>query len=65
LTNIKSPKCSKKFEKEKSEPWGYEAYEYMRKNFIGKNVKVKIDEMKNIKSKEDKEILVTNASISY
>lgn len=35
LTNIKAPKISKKLEKEKSEEWGYEAFEYMRKNFIG------------------------------
>lgn len=38
LTNVKAPKCSKTFEKEKSDPWGYEAFEFMRKNFIGKTV---------------------------
>lgn len=36
----------------------------MRKNFIGKNVKVKIDEIKSFKNKEDKDIEITNASIS-
>lgn len=56
MTNIRAPKCSKTFEKEKSEPWGYEAFEHMRKNYIGKTVHVKIDEMKSFKGKDDKEI---------
>lgn len=64
LTNIKAPKISKKLEKEKSEEWGYEAFEYMRKNFIGKKVRVKIDEIKKIKNKEDEEMIIINASIT-
>lgn len=65
LTNIKAPKISRKFEKEKSDEWGYEAFEHMRKNFIGKKVRVKIDEIKKIKNKDDEEMVITNASITY
>lgn len=65
LTNIKAPKISKKLEKEKSDEWGYEAFEFMRKNFIGKKVHVKIDEIKKIKIKEDEEMTIQNASITY
>lgn len=36
----------------------------MRKNYIGQTVKVKIDEIKNIKSKDDQEIQITNGSVS-
>lgn len=64
LTNIKVPRFSKKYEPEKCEPWSYDAYEYMRKNFIGKTVNVKIDEIKKIKVKEE-EMQVTNASITF
>ncbi len=60
LSNIKAPRIKKT----NSEPFAFEAKEYMRKNFIGKEVNIRIDAIKDIKT-ETKEFTITFATIFY
>lgn len=62
LTNVKARSMGNFAKNEEAQPWAFEAKEALRKKAIGKNVKVKVDNVRNVKT-EDREFEIVNATV--